>query len=472
MLSVKARNAMLNGGLASQCEDEIVATEKWIKDGHGIDKTERDKNKAGLASALGDRVKGLTAFLGKLKAMRKRLRAHIIRVNIAFSAKSRENKNAMAAAKAATRANKGLHLLTLPAAELAVTAEEQDTMDAGEESSRPVSSGSMAGAGSCVGKTCEGVGESASAAAAKAHVSASFLELSLALDDAEPLSEAGAAKKLANVANRLYEQVIANVQVTRGDLEIERGIFGVFRDKLRAMILKREAKLAKLKAQLSALKAQIAAGGSFAGDVWPLLKEHLKVVQDWQTTAPAISKESSDMELRVIELIKADGVAVAVGGGVAGAGEAAGSEATAAAPVGGGSGVAVAEAKVAPAAGSEANAKPTTMTAEIAVEGYTAENFEGGPSKALETSVDAFLALKAGTTTVEGACKTLPGAGKSAAKCALILQGKMDADSVTSKMDDLSADPTLFLGKLKAAGATDATGITIVEPPRVKEADE
>ena len=167
--------------------------------------------------------------------MRKRLRAHILRVNIAFSAKSRENKNAMAAAKAATRANKGLHLLTLPAAELAVTA-DKEPMDAGEESSPApvVSSGSMAGAGSCAGKTCEGVGESAhgpSGAAAKAPVSA-FLELSLALDDAEPLSEADAAKKLQNVANRLYEQVIANVQVTRGDLEIERGIFGVFRDKV------------------------------------------------------------------------------------------------------------------------------------------------------------------------------------------------------------------------------------------------
>ena len=244
------------------------------------------------------------------------------------------------------------------------------------------------------------------------------------------------------------------------------------------MILKRESKLAKLKAQLTALKAQIAAGGSFAGDVWPLLKEHLKVVQDWQTTAPAISKESSDMELRIIELIKADGVAVAVGGGVAGVGEAAGSEATAAAAVVGGrsvapAAVAVAEAKAAPAANAKAaKAAPTTMTVEIAVEGYTAENFEGGPSKAIAQSVDTFLALKAGTTTVEGACKTLPGAGKSAAKCALVLQGNMDADSVTSKMDDLSADPTLFLGKLKAAGAADATGITIVEPAQVKEADE
>ena len=104
----------------------------------------------------------------------------------------------------------------------------------------------------------------------------SFLELSL---DGEPLSEADAAKKLAGVANRLYEQVIANVQVTRADLEVERGIFGAFRDKLRAMILKREAKLAKLKAQLTALNKAIAAGGSFAGDVWPLLKAHLKVVQ-------------------------------------------------------------------------------------------------------------------------------------------------------------------------------------------------
>ena len=111
------------------------------------------------------------------------------------------------------------------------------------------------------------------------------------------------------------------------------------------------------------------------------------------------------------------------------------------------------------------------MTAEIAVEGYTAENFEGGPSKAIAQSVDTFLALKAGTTSVEGACKTLPGAGKSV-KCTLVLQGNMDADSVTSKMDDLSADPTLFLGKLKAAGAADATGITIVEPAQVKEADE
>jgi hypothetical protein len=214
------------------CPKEIAETKKWIDAGSGIDNKDRLAAKKQLAEALEGRVKGLKKFLGKLKNIRKRLRSHVIRVNSAFGTKYTENDNAMNAAKSAVDPQAGLKLLKLPAQDVE-TAEDKAEM--AEDDANPTQ----------------------------------FLEM----DMEEP-------SKITQIAQKLYDVAMANSAQTRKNIEKERSTLGAFRDKLRALILKREAKLKKLQKQLADIRKALETNESFAKDVFPYLKKHYDVTQE------------------------------------------------------------------------------------------------------------------------------------------------------------------------------------------------
>jgi hypothetical protein len=221
------KNKERSTAVATNCATEIAETKKWIDAGHGIDNKDRVGAKKELAKALGDRVDGLKKFLGKLKSIRKHLRSHIIRVNQAFGTKYQENDNAMNAAKSAVDPQGGLKLLKLPAQDPET---EEDKAQ-------------MAAAGT------------------------SFLEVDVHGSQIQELSQ------------KLYETAQANSAQTRANIEKERETLGAFRDKLRALILKREAKLKKLEGQLAAINKALETNESFAKDIWPFLEKHYTTTQ-------------------------------------------------------------------------------------------------------------------------------------------------------------------------------------------------
>jgi hypothetical protein len=455
----RSRNTKLQEGIPTQIQAEIDATAKWIEEGHGIDNTERNKDKAALAAALGDRVKGLAAFLGKLKNMRKRLREHIIRINEAFTAKNLENRNAMRAAKAATRGNTGLKMLMLPAV-YKLTAEDKAEMD--EDERDPDGKESSSSSSSATATT-----EESAAPAANATGASAFLEVAL---DAEaelsmdaPDNEVEAAKKLAAEANTLYDQVIDNVKVTRADLEIERSIMGTFRDKLRAMILKREAKLKKLKGQLTALNKAIAAGGSFAADVWPLLEAHMKVMKEWKEQAPMTAKEADAAEAKVIEAIKT------------GKQPAAPAEPAAPASPAGDTGNAT-DTGPAPSMNEEFKEDPNgarqvTVAVAMAVGGFKADAFGEAAKTALAKTLAKTLSLPASSAHVQNVNQLV--GDDNAVKVFLSLRlGDLPAASAKMKISTIRDDPAPFLEQLRAAGAPGAKAVTVMgEAKTVEEAE-
>jgi hypothetical protein len=254
-----AKNKERQGTVADLCAKEIEETKKWIDAGSGIDNKDRVAAKQQLAKALGDRIDGIKKFLGKLKNIRKNLRAHIIRVNTAFGTKYQENDNAMNAAKSAVDPAAGLKLLKLPAQDVE-TAEDRAEMAA----------------------------DSGSAAAA------SFLEV----DD--ELSKSN----IAELAQKLYEVASANSAQTRANIEKERSTLGAFRDKLRALILKREAKLAKLTKQLDAINKALETNESFVKDVWPYLAKHYETTQSSCKMMSASFATAEKQEGEVIDAIK------------------------------------------------------------------------------------------------------------------------------------------------------------------------
>jgi len=229
MTKALAANKQRATEVASLCEKEISETKVWVDAGHGIDNKDRIAAKKGLANALRDRIAGLKKFLGKLKNIRKRLRQHVIRVNSAFGTKYTENDNAMAAAKSAVDPAAGLKLLKLPAQDVE-TAEDREEM------------------------------------AADAGAPTMFLELH--------------QSTIAALGQKLYDTAMANSQQTKQNIEKERSTLGAFRDKLRALILKREAKLKKLTKQLADIEKALETNESFAKDVWPYLKKHYDVTQE------------------------------------------------------------------------------------------------------------------------------------------------------------------------------------------------
>ena len=250
--SALTKNKERQGVVAATCAKEMEETAKWLELGHGIDNKDRVEAKKGLAKALGERVAGLTKFLGKLKSIRKHLRSHIIRVNTAFGTKYQENDNAMNAAKSAVDPQGGLKLLKLPAQDVETAADQQQ----------------MAAAGT------------------------SFLEMDTH------------GSQIQVLAQKLYEVAMANSAQTRANIEKERDTLGAFRDKLRALILKREAKLAKLTAQLSAINKALETNESFAKDVWPFLQEHAvttKASCEMMTASFAAAEKSEGEVITAIE---------------------------------------------------------------------------------------------------------------------------------------------------------------------------
>merc|ERR1712100_876205 len=92
-----------------------------------------------------------------------------------------------------------------------------------------------------------------------------------------------------------------------GNIELERSTLGQFRDKLRALILKREAKLKKLEKQLADLNKALADGGSFMKDIWPYLKKHFDVTASSCKMMDASFSTAEKAEQEVIEAIKTGG---------------------------------------------------------------------------------------------------------------------------------------------------------------------
>ena len=220
----------------------------------GIDAKDRTAAKKGLAAALGDRIKGLKKFLGKLKNIRKKLRMHVIRVNSAFGTKYTENDNAMAAAKSAVDPAAGLKLLKLPAQDVETAADKEEM------------------------------------AADAAEPNTFFLELH--------------QSNIAKLGQALYDVAMANSQQTKQNIEKERSTLGKFRDMLRALILKREAKLAKLSKQLADINAALETNESFAKDVWPYLIKHYEVTQKSCTMMQGTFTAAEQAEQEVITAIQ------------------------------------------------------------------------------------------------------------------------------------------------------------------------
>jgi hypothetical protein len=257
MEKVQSANRERTGKVAEACSKEIEETKKWVDAGHGIDSKDRAAAKQALADALKNRIDGLKKFLGKLKSIRKRLRTHVLRVNVAFGTKYTENDNAMKAAKSAVDPAAGLKLLKLPQMEA---------------------------------DTTEDKAEMASAAATPAAAEAtSFLEMH--------------ESTISQLAQQLYDTAMANSKMTRENIEKERSTLGEFRNKLRALILKREAKLAKLTKQMNDIKKALETNESFAKDVWPYLEEHYKTTQASCSMMTASFKTASAEEADIVAAI-------------------------------------------------------------------------------------------------------------------------------------------------------------------------
>jgi len=254
MQKALAANKARSGDVATLCEKEIAETKVWVDAGHGIDAKDRTAAKKGLAAALGDRIKGLKKFLGKLKNIRKKLRMHVIRVNSAFGTKYTENDNAMAAAKSAVDPAAGLKLLKLPAQDVETAADKEEM------------------------------------AADAAEPNTFFLELH--------------QSNIAKLGQALYDVAMANSQQTKQNIEKERSTLGKFRDMLRALILKREAKLAKLSKQLADINAALETNESFAKDVWPYLIKHYEVTQKSCTMMQGTFTAAEQAEQEVITAIQ------------------------------------------------------------------------------------------------------------------------------------------------------------------------
>jgi hypothetical protein len=255
-----AKNKDRQSQTASLCAKEQAETKKWLDEGSGIDNKDRNAAKRGLADALAGRIAGLKKFLGKLKNIRKRLRTHIIRVNSAFGTKYLENQNAMEAAKSAMDPQAGLKLLKLPAQDVET---EEDKAEMAEDDKDPDNKATPA----------------------------AFLEL------LEP-------SKIGDLSTKLYETALANSKATRQAIEKERSTLGEFRDKLRALILKREAKLKKLEKQLADINKALADGGSFMKDIWPYLKKHYDVTASSCKMMDASFLTAEKAEQEVVDAIK------------------------------------------------------------------------------------------------------------------------------------------------------------------------
>jgi len=250
-----AANTKRAATVAELCPKEIEETKKWVDAGHGIDNKDRLAAKKQLADALEGRVAGLRKFLGKLKTIRKRLRSHVIRVNSAFGTKYTENDNAMNAAKSAVDPQAGLKLLKLPAQDVE-TAEDKAEM--AEDAASPTT----------------------------------FLEVETH------------TSKITELSQKLYDVAMENSRQTRRNIEKERSTLGAFRDKLRALILKREAKLKKLTKQLADIRAALETNESFAKDVWPYLKKHYDVTIESCGMMTKSFAAAEQAEQAVIEAIK------------------------------------------------------------------------------------------------------------------------------------------------------------------------
>jgi hypothetical protein len=235
MEKAKSQNTARTSKVSEACSKEIEETKKWVDAGHGIDNKDRMAAKKELAAALKGRIDGLKKFLGKLKNIRKRLRTHVIRVNAAFGTKYTENDNAMKAAKSAVDPAAGLKLLKLPAEEKTTPEDESEIAAAAKDTSTETAT------------------------------EAGFLEMH--------------ADTIASLAQTLYDTAMANSKVTRENIEKERTTLGEFRNKLRALILKREAKLAKLTKQMDDINKALETNESFAKDVWPYLEKHYTTTQ-------------------------------------------------------------------------------------------------------------------------------------------------------------------------------------------------
>merc|ERR1719473_2269943 len=253
-----AKNKERSATVSELCAKELEETKKWVDAGSGIDNKDRVAAKKALADALEGRVKGLKKFLGKLKNIRKRLRTHVIRVNSAFGTKYTENDNAMKAAKSAVDPQAGLKLLKLPAVDVE-TQEDKEEMAADD---------------------------------ADAKAATMFLEV-----DAH-------STQITQLSQKLYDVAMENSRQTRRNIEKERSTLGAFRDKLRALILKREAKLKKLTQQLADIRKALETNESFAKDVFPFLKKHYDVTQESCTAMKASFTAAEAAEQEVITAIK------------------------------------------------------------------------------------------------------------------------------------------------------------------------
>ena len=254
-----AKNKERAATVAELCAKEIEETKKWVDAGSGIDNKDRVAAKKALADALQGRVNGLKKFLGKLKNIRKRLRTHVIRVNSAFGTKYTENDNAMKAAKSAVDPQAGLKLLKLPAVD-AETQEDKEEMAADDAAPNTLL----------------------------------FLEV-----DASAHST-----QITQLSQKLYDVAMENSRQTRRAIEKERSTLGAFRDKLRALILKREAKLKKLTQQLADIRKALETNESFAKDIFPYLKKHYDVTQESCTMMKASFAAAEAAEQEVISAIQ------------------------------------------------------------------------------------------------------------------------------------------------------------------------
>jgi hypothetical protein len=355
--------------------------------------------------------------LGKLKKIRARLRKHILRINEAFTAKNLENRNAMKAASAVKKKERELKLLLLPA-------REDD------------------------GTTMPGTADA-------------FIDLGAepgADPDSNPANEAAEAaqaKKLAELAQSLYDQVISNVMITRADLEAERNIMGTFRDKLREMILKREAKLARLSAQLTDLNQAIASGGSFAADIWPLLSGHLGVMKSWRQVVGPANAASAAAESKVVDAIQVGAPA-----------EAPVENVTAAAP---------ATNTTADDSGSNkwddalSDARAYTVKQDYAFAGYGLATFVETVQPIVISVLATRLNVPASKFKIEGlvALNNDP----TSVKCVVTVSlGNDPPNAVVTKWSRLSAAD--LIGAIRAGGASNIRAVVPTGAPTVDKAQE